>query len=51
MKLSNETEEVASFYAKMLTHEYTTKEIFNENFFKDWRKVFFIRRFFIDFLR
>ncbi|VDN56701.1 unnamed protein product [Dracunculus medinensis] len=38
-KYSGETEEVASFYAKMLTHEYTTKEIFNENFFKDWRKV------------
>ncbi|KAI6220979.1 DNA topoisomerase I [Aphelenchoides fujianensis] len=39
MKLSPETEEVASFYAKMLDHEYTSKVAFNTNFFKDWRKV------------
>jgi DNA topoisomerase-1 len=39
MKLSQEAEEVASFYAKMLDHDYTTKETFNNNFFKDWRKV------------
>ncbi|XP_022900898.1 DNA topoisomerase 1 isoform X2 [Onthophagus taurus] len=39
MKLSEETEEVAGFYAKMLDHDYTTKDIFNNNFFKDWRKV------------
>uniref|UniRef100_A0A915Q7U6 DNA topoisomerase I n=1 Tax=Setaria digitata TaxID=48799 RepID=A0A915Q7U6_9BILA len=39
MKLAQITEEVASFYAKILEHEYTTKETFNKNFFMDWRKV------------
>ena len=39
MKLSHKAEEVATFFAKMLDHEYTTKEIFRKNFFKDWRKV------------
>ncbi|KAK6114582.1 Eukaryotic DNA topoisomerase I catalytic core family protein [Brugia pahangi] len=39
MKLAPLTEEVASFYAKILEHEYTTKDIFNKNFFTDWRKV------------
>lgn len=39
MKLSQDAEEVAGFYAKMLDHDYTTKDIFNTNFFKDWRKV------------
>lgn len=39
IKLSPEAEEVATFYAKMLDHEYTTKDAFNNNFFKDWRKV------------
>ncbi|KAL1124103.1 hypothetical protein AAG570_001873 [Ranatra chinensis] len=39
MSLSEETEEVATFYARMLDHDYTTKEAFNTNFFKDWRKV------------
>ncbi|CAH0558087.1 unnamed protein product [Brassicogethes aeneus] len=38
MRLSEEAEEVAGFYAKMLDHDYTTKEAFNKNFFKDWRK-------------
>ncbi|XP_060141305.1 DNA topoisomerase 1 [Globicephala melas] len=38
MKLSPKAEEVATFFAKMLDHEYTTKEIFRKNFFKDWRK-------------
>lgn len=38
MRLSQDAEEVAGFYAKMLEHDYTTKEIFNNNFFKDWRK-------------
>uniref|UniRef100_A0A8C0EX01 DNA topoisomerase I n=1 Tax=Bubo bubo TaxID=30461 RepID=A0A8C0EX01_BUBBB len=38
MKLSTKAEEVATFFAKMLDHEYTTKEIFRKNFFKDWRK-------------
>lgn len=39
MKLSPEAEEVATFFAKMLDHEYTTKDVFRKNFFKDWRKV------------
>lgn len=39
MKLSVNAEEVATFYAKMLTHDYTSKEVFNSNFFKDWRKT------------
>lgn len=39
MKLRPEAEEVATFFAKMLDHEYTTKDIFRKNFFKDWRKV------------
>ncbi|XP_056099104.1 DNA topoisomerase 1 [Rhinichthys klamathensis goyatoka] len=38
MKLSPGAEEVATFYAKMIDHEYTTKDIFRKNFFKDWRK-------------
>uniref|UniRef100_A0A8C6TDZ7 DNA topoisomerase I n=1 Tax=Neogobius melanostomus TaxID=47308 RepID=A0A8C6TDZ7_9GOBI len=38
MKLSAPAEEVATFFAKMLEHEYTTKDIFRKNFFKDWRK-------------
>ncbi|XP_078274872.1 DNA topoisomerase 1-like [Rhinoraja longicauda] len=38
MKLSPQCEEVATFFAKMLDHEYTTKDIFRKNFFKDWRK-------------
>ncbi|XP_048838627.1 DNA topoisomerase 1-like [Brienomyrus brachyistius] len=38
MRLSPLAEEVATFFAKMLDHEYTTKEIFRKNFFKDWRK-------------
>lgn len=39
MKLSAPAEEVATFFSKMLDHEYSTKEIFRKNFFKDWRKV------------
>uniref|UniRef100_A0A3B3TAT5 DNA topoisomerase I DNA binding eukaryotic-type domain-containing protein n=1 Tax=Paramormyrops kingsleyae TaxID=1676925 RepID=A0A3B3TAT5_9TELE len=38
MKLSPNAEEVATFFAKMLDHEYTTKDIFRKNFFMDWRK-------------
>ena len=38
MELSEPAEEVATFYAKMLEHDYTKKEIFNKNFFEDWRK-------------
>ncbi|XP_012230382.2 DNA topoisomerase I, mitochondrial isoform X1 [Linepithema humile] len=39
MKLSQDTEEVATFYARMLDHDYTTKPAFNSNFFQDWRDV------------
>jgi len=39
MKLTEETEECATFYGRMLDHDYTTKEVFNKNFFKDWRKT------------
>lgn len=38
MKLSPKAEEVATFYGKMLDHDYVTKDIFNKNFFKDWKK-------------
>ncbi|XP_068222413.1 DNA topoisomerase I, mitochondrial isoform X2 [Palaemon carinicauda] len=38
LDLSETTEEVAGFYARMLDHDYTTKEVFNTNFFRDWRK-------------
>ncbi|CAH2286121.1 DNA topoisomerase I, mitochondrial isoform X1 [Pelobates cultripes] len=38
MKLTLATEEVATFYAKMLDHEYTTKEVFQKNFFADWKE-------------
>uniref|UniRef100_A0A1I8M5L5 DNA topoisomerase I n=1 Tax=Musca domestica TaxID=7370 RepID=A0A1I8M5L5_MUSDO len=39
LELSEETEEAATFYAKMLNHDYCTKKIFNDNFFKDFRKT------------
>ncbi|XP_078690426.1 DNA topoisomerase I, mitochondrial-like isoform X2 [Branchiostoma floridae x Branchiostoma belcheri] len=39
MKLSEETEEVAGFFGRMLDHDYTTKDAFRKNFFHDWRKV------------
>ncbi|XP_049930188.1 DNA topoisomerase I, mitochondrial isoform X2 [Epinephelus moara] len=39
VKLSLAAEEVAFFFGQMLDHEYTTKKVFRENFFKDWRKV------------
>jgi len=39
LKLSESAEEVAGFYARMLDHDYTTRELFNNNFFKDWRKM------------
>ena len=38
MVLSDGAEEVATFYSKMLEHDYTKKDIFNNNFFEDWRK-------------
>lgn len=39
VKLSEPAEEVATFYARMLDHDYTTKDVFNNNFMKDWKKV------------
>lgn len=39
IKLSLAAEEIATFYAKMLDHEYTTKEAFQKNFFSDWKEV------------
>lgn len=39
VKLSESAEEVATFYARMLDHDYTTKDVFNSNFMKDWKKV------------
>uniref|UniRef100_A0A673FZR1 Zgc:173742 n=1 Tax=Sinocyclocheilus rhinocerous TaxID=307959 RepID=A0A673FZR1_9TELE len=38
VKLSLPAEEVSLFFAQMLDHEYTTKEVFRNNFFRDWRK-------------
>lgn len=38
MPLSIGAEEVATFYAKMLDHDYVQKDMFNDNFFGDWRK-------------
>ncbi|XP_073328402.1 DNA topoisomerase I, mitochondrial [Pagrus major] len=38
VKLSLAAEEVGLFFAQMLDHEYSTKKVFRENFFKDWRK-------------
>ncbi|XP_072855526.2 DNA topoisomerase I, mitochondrial isoform X2 [Pogona vitticeps] len=38
VKLTPAAEEVATFYAKMLSHEYTTKKVFQDNFFNDWIK-------------
>ena len=39
MKLSLATEELASYYGQMLKHDYTSKDVFNKNFYEDWRKV------------
>ncbi|KAL7744966.1 hypothetical protein ACLKA6_007236 [Drosophila palustris] len=39
LELSEATEEAATFYAKMLNHDYCTKDVFNNNFFKDFRKT------------
>ncbi|XP_006989346.1 DNA topoisomerase I, mitochondrial isoform X1 [Peromyscus maniculatus bairdii] len=38
VKLSLPAEEVATLYGKMLHLECTTKEVFQRNFFSDWRK-------------
>ena len=50
MRLTEETEECATFYGRMLDHDYTTKECFNKNFFKDWRKVTVALSYWHDFL-
>ncbi|XP_034119099.1 DNA topoisomerase 1 isoform X1 [Drosophila albomicans] len=39
LELTEGTEEAATFYAKMLNHDYCTKDVFNNNFFKDFRKT------------
>lgn len=39
IQLSQEAEEVATFYAQMLNTEYVKKEAFNQNFFRDFLKV------------
>lgn len=39
MELSEKAEEAAGFFAKMLDHDYTKKDVFCKNFFEDWRKV------------
>jgi len=38
VKLSESAEEIMTFYARMLDHDYTSKEVFNNNFMADWRK-------------
>ncbi len=38
VKLCVEAEEVMGFYARMIDHDYTKKDVFNTNFFNDWRK-------------
>uniref|UniRef100_A0A670ZVY1 DNA topoisomerase I DNA binding eukaryotic-type domain-containing protein n=1 Tax=Pseudonaja textilis TaxID=8673 RepID=A0A670ZVY1_PSETE len=39
MKLSRAAEEVATFFAKMLDHDYARKKVFRDNFFCDWMQV------------
>jgi DNA topoisomerase-1 len=38
VKLKDPAEEIMTFYARMLDHDYTSKEVFNTNFLTDWRK-------------
>merc|ERR1719494_1561839 len=38
MVLSEGAEEVATFYGRMIDHDYTKKDVFNDNFWEDWRK-------------
>lgn len=37
--ITDNTLQVATFFAKMLDHDYTKKDIFVQNFWNDWRKV------------
>ncbi|XP_065205086.1 DNA topoisomerase 1-like [Planococcus citri] len=39
VELSKDTEEIATFYAPLIDHDYTTKEQFNKNFMTDWRET------------
>jgi DNA topoisomerase-1 len=34
LKLSRDAEEIAGFYSRFIEHDYTTKDKFNDNFFK-----------------
>ncbi|CAF0777343.1 unnamed protein product [Adineta steineri] len=38
VKLKEPAEEIMTFYARMLDHDYTSKDVFNTNFMADWRK-------------
>ncbi|UJR33744.1 hypothetical protein I4U23_021171 [Adineta vaga] len=38
IKLKQPAEEIMTFYARMLDHDYTSKPVFNTNFMTDWRK-------------
>lgn len=38
MKLQPKAEEIATFYGRMIDHDYTAKKQFNDNFFHDWKK-------------
>jgi len=38
MKLEPRAEEIATFYGRMIDHDYTSKKQFNDNFFHDWKK-------------
>ncbi|XP_072376815.1 DNA topoisomerase 1-like [Diabrotica undecimpunctata] len=39
VELSEKAEEVAGFYAKWLDRDHTCNDVFNKNFFEDWREV------------
>ena len=39
VKLADPAEEIMTFYARMLDHDYTSKDVFNTNFMADWRKA------------
>ena len=42
MSLSVVAEEIASAYGKILDLDCTKKDVFNRNFFRDWRKVIIV---------
>lgn len=42
VKLLELAEEVVIFYVRMLDYDYIIKDVFNNNFTKDWKKVLFI---------